>query len=313
MKAGSEYETFIFEAFQRFFPNFTIVKNDKIMGSESGLMREIDVSLRCEVAGTELLYITQAKDHARPADINIVGTFSAVIKDVGASKGFLICAAGFAKTTKDYARTLGIELLTVEDINSNRWTAAIEIPVALVVYDIRFAFHYSLIGTRELDEVVRERGLAPTDLDLVTSFDRGQTFGQFNEQIGSFINNLDIDLKIGHEIAIPADSVRVKMMGCVLPVSEATLSLTPHPRRYLKYVKPDEFLVIKDHLRGLQIPVNFKIPLGSLKADESWEVLPDDSLPVRPAGMSISIEKHPEGTKEFHTDSVAVFPMIEGV
>jgi hypothetical protein len=76
MKAGSEYETFIFETFSRFFPDFKIVKNDKIMGSESARMREIDVSMRGKAAGTNILYIIQAKDHARPADINIIGASS---------------------------------------------------------------------------------------------------------------------------------------------------------------------------------------------------------------------------------------------
>jgi hypothetical protein len=308
MRVGSEYETFIFKAFQRFFPDFKIVKNDKIMGSESGLMREIDVSLRGEVAGADILYITQAKDHSRPADINIIGAFSAVIKDVGASKGFLICAAGFAKTIRDYARTHGIELLTVEDINSNRWKAVVEIPVALIVYDIRFDFHFSTKGTREQVEVIRGSGLAPRDQDVLISLDDGQTFGEINDQIGRFIKNLDIDLKTAHEIAIPVDSVSLKVLGCFLPVSAAKLKLTPVPKRYLKYVKPEEFLVIKDHLRSSQIPVNLKIPLGNLKADESWRPVPDDSLPVRPAGISIDCEINPGGVDEVHTESLAIIP-----
>ena len=36
-------------------------------------MCQIDVSMRAEVAGTEILYIVQAKDHARPADVNMIG------------------------------------------------------------------------------------------------------------------------------------------------------------------------------------------------------------------------------------------------
>lgn len=271
-------------------------------------MREIDVSMRGQVAGTDILYITQAKDHARPADINIIGAFSAVIKDVGASKGFLICAAGFAKTIREYARTLGIELLTVEDINSNRWQAVVEIPVALITYDIRFDFHYSVLGTRELNEVVGGRGLTITQGDVLTSLDYGQTFGHFNEQIKAYMDGLDIDLKMAHELVIPDDRVRLKILGCLLPVSNANVRLTPHLRRYMKYVKPEEFLVIKDHLRDLQIPINFKIQLGNLKLDESWQAVPDDILPVRPAGMSIDCEIHPNGLNEVHTESVAIIP-----
>ena len=308
MKAGSEYEAFVFEAFKRFFPNLKIVKNDRIMGSETGLMREIDVSMRAEVAGTEILYIVQAKDHARPADVNIIGTFSAVIRDVGASKGFLICAAGFAQTIRDYARALGIELLTVEDINSNRWTTVVEIPVARIVYDIRFDLQFSAIGTRELDEALGGRQPSFTHEDVIISLDSGLTFGHLDEQIGPFLNTLNLDLKVAHEIEVPNDRVMLKMLGCPLPISNLKLHLRPRPRRYMKYVKPEEFLVIKDHLRGLQIPVNFKIPVGDLKVDEGWQLVPDNSLPVRPAGMSIDFEINPSGVDEVRTESVVFIP-----
>ncbi len=286
----------------------TVVKNDKIKGSESGLMREIDVSIRGEVVGTDILYITQAKNHARPADVNVIGAFSAVIKDVGASKGFLICAAGFTATTRDYARNLGIELLTLEDINSRRWKAVIEIPVALIKYDIGFNFHYSFTGTRELNEAVGGRALALTQEDVLTSLDYGKTFGHLDEQIRTYMNSQDIDLKIAHEIAIPDDCVRLKILGCLLSASDAKLRLTPRPKRYMKYVKPEEFLVIKDHLRDLQIPINLKVSLGSLIVDESWYAIPDDSLPVRPAGISIDCEINPDGLNEVHTESIVITP-----
>ena len=308
MKAGSEYEAFVFDAFQRFFPKLKVVKNDRILGMETGLMREIDVSMRTEVAGAEILYIVQAKDHSRPADVNMIGTFSAVIRDVGASKGFLICAAGFAQTIRDYARTLGIELLTVEDINSNRWTTAVEIPVARIVYDIRFDLQFSAIGTRELDEALCGRQPSFTHEDVIISLDSGLTFGHLDEQIGPFLNTLNLDLKVGQEVAVPDDRVKLKMFGCPLPISNLKIHLTPRPRRYMKYVKPEEFLVIKDHLRGLQIPVKFKIPVGDLKVDEGWQLVPEDSLPVRPAGWSIDFEINPGRLDDARTESVAFIP-----
>jgi Restriction endonuclease len=106
--------------------------NDKIMGRESGLEREIDVSIRTTVGDEELLYIVQCKDRAkRPADIVILGEFSAVIRDVGAAKGFLICTSGFAKSNYEYAQTLGIELFTVEDMKTDRWKAETQVPFYL--------------------------------------------------------------------------------------------------------------------------------------------------------------------------------------
>jgi hypothetical protein len=196
----------------------------------------------------------------------------------------------------------------VEDINSNRWTAEVEIPVARIVYDIRFDLQFSAIGTRELDQALGGRELSFTHEDVIISLDSGLTFGHLDEQIGPFLNTLNLDLKVAHEIAVPDNCVKLKVLGCPLPISNLKVHLTPRPRRYMKYVKPEEFLVIKDHLRGLQIPVNFKIPVGDLKVDEGWQLLPDDSLPVRPAGLSIDFEINPGGLDEVHTESVVFVP-----
>jgi len=81
----------------------------------------------------QIIYIVQCKDRGkRPANIVILGEFSSVIKDVGATKGFLVCTSGFAKTNYRYARTLGIELLTVEDIKSDRWHTDIQVPLIYI-------------------------------------------------------------------------------------------------------------------------------------------------------------------------------------
>lgn len=303
MKAGREYENFIFEAFKRFFPKFHVVINDKIRGVQSGILREIDVSLRGQVAGTEILYVIQAKDYTRPADINIIGTFSAAIKDVGASKGFLICSAGFAKTVRDYAKSLGIELLSVEDINSDRWTAIIEIPVALIVYQIIYNLQYSVIGTEELAKSISNKGSPMSMGDILFSFDGGRTFAQQGEQIQCLFANLKLDLRDSHHIQIPDDEVRVKILNCLVPASETELHLSPVSKRYLKFVKPEEYLVIKDHLRGVEIPITFRVENLSLKIDESWQAVPENELPVRPAGISMEFEIRPQTLGEIDSSS----------
>src|SRR6266536_4317487 len=115
---------------KRLFPDSTVTLNDRVRGTQSGIDREIDISIRTASAAGELLQIVQCKDRKkRPADINILGEFSSAIKDVVAAKGFLFCTSGFARTNHHYAKTLGIELVTVEDIASDVWPVAIQIPV----------------------------------------------------------------------------------------------------------------------------------------------------------------------------------------
>jgi len=132
MKPGKEYELFVYEKFKDLYKDFIVILNDKIVGRQSNIKREIDVSIKGKVRDIDLLYVIQCKNHSRPANVNIIGEFSSVIKDIGASKGFLICSAGFTKSIYHYAQTLGIELLTVEDINSAAWKAEIEIPIIYI-------------------------------------------------------------------------------------------------------------------------------------------------------------------------------------
>src|SRR6266481_8700672 len=109
-RKGSTYEKFVYEKLRNLFPNSTVTRNDRIPGRQSGIEREIDVSIKTDLDGNEMLYIVQCKDRGkRPADIIILGEFSSVIRDVGAAKGFLVCTSGFAKSNYRYAQSIGIE------------------------------------------------------------------------------------------------------------------------------------------------------------------------------------------------------------
>ncbi|MEP6756673.1 MAG: restriction endonuclease, partial [Chthonomonadales bacterium] len=128
MKKGARYEEFIYERLKQLFGTSNVTLRDKILGLESGILREIDVSIRIPDAAMEVLYIVQCKDWKSKTDIKVLGEFSAVIQDVGASKGLLICSSGFAKTNRRYALTKGIELVTITDIESDSWTVSVTIP-----------------------------------------------------------------------------------------------------------------------------------------------------------------------------------------
>ena len=144
VRKGSTYEKFVYEKFRDLFPNSIVSRNDRIIGQQSGLDREIDIAIKTDFDGREMLYIIQCKDREkRPADIIILGEFSSVIRDVGAAKGFLICTSGFAKSNHKYAQSIGIELITVEDVLSDRWRADVQIPLIYV----KKTLHYTLDGT----------------------------------------------------------------------------------------------------------------------------------------------------------------------
>ena len=67
-------------------PGAEVVYNDSIRGTLSETDRQIDVSIRSQASGSEHLAIVQCRDYKGPLDVNAVGEFDSVIRDVGASK-----------------------------------------------------------------------------------------------------------------------------------------------------------------------------------------------------------------------------------
>ncbi|KKQ34863.1 MAG: hypothetical protein US50_C0034G0004 [Candidatus Nomurabacteria bacterium GW2011_GWB1_37_5] len=292
MKQGKEYEDFVYKIFSEFFKNFSLTQNDRIIGMESGLLREIDVSIRGKIDNINLLFVVQAKDYKNhKSDINVIGNFSSVIRDIGASKGFLVCASGFAKTNSQYARTLGIELLSVEDIESKKWRAVIEIPVIYIDYDINYKINIPLF----LNMCNELKQLNGGNDDLIAhrdkfnfSIDAGNTFLHINDHIVNLIKEKKINFIDKKEIIFTPSLRLLRYPSFEFPGS--SLTIEPKKKFYLKYIIPDEYRGIKDHLNETFIPTTIKISNIPLKLDGSFTLIDQNKIPINPIGFSINIE-----------------------
>jgi len=223
---GSEYEQFVFDKFKRLFADSVVTKNDHIGGHLSGLDREIDVSVRMTVGSEQLLYIAQCKDWKRPADIKVLGEFSAVIQDVRAAKGFLLCTSGFAKSNHQYARTLGIELITVEDIKSDKWTTDAQIPFVYIRKTNNFQVALSITANEALIEKNRDKALL---IQLTTGTpltdDGGATTVRFQDYVKNSIQALAATLIIGVERDICRPTLPIMIADVWVLCSEFSFTL----------------------------------------------------------------------------------------
>lgn len=132
MSKWLDFEKMIAGIYQTLSPNAIVIHNDSILGFDSKIKRQIDVSIRFREAGCDFLIIVQAKTNSKPLDINTVGEFASVIKDVHASKGVLICNTGFTKAAQTFAESVGIELCSAHDAESKDWRTTLRIPIVWI-------------------------------------------------------------------------------------------------------------------------------------------------------------------------------------
>ncbi|NEU08381.1 restriction endonuclease [Flavihumibacter sp. R14] len=154
-KDWQSYEELIHQIYKELEPVADVRMNDQILGLETQKQRQIDISIRSTIAGHEILMIVQAKNHKKPADIKIVGEFDSVIRDIRASKGILICSAGFTKTAKEYAKRLKIDLYTAHDASKVNWQTEIQIPVIKrsLTVEVKIQHHYVVMKPGAMDHM----------------------------------------------------------------------------------------------------------------------------------------------------------------
>lgn len=293
MKQGKEYEIFIYEKFKDYFVDFTVTLNDKIIGKQSNIKREIDVSVKGKVNEIDLLYLVQCKDHSKPADVKIIGEFSSVIKDVKASKGFLICTSGFTKTIHHYAKNLGIELITIEDINSTKWKAEIEIPIIYIWKKLNINYSPQIKVTPELAERNKtEIILTQKDFEFI-SIDNGITAIRLIDYLNHKIESEKIDITKVSSLVLDNPNLSIKFVELWVPVI-FTIGFETGEIFYLKYIKPEEYAQMINHVTKEIMPLKVVVNTLHLKFDDTFiEINKDDSPISSPVLIEVEENLYP--------------------
>ena len=292
MKAGAEYEQFVYEKLKSFFVDACVTKNDRIHGYESELEREIDVSVRLQIRDAEFLYIVQCKDWVSRADIKVLGEFSAVMQDVRAAKGFLLCTAGFAKTNHRYALTKGIELLTIEDIKSDRWKAEVQIPLIYTRKVNNFEVVLDIIPNEALIEKNRDHELVvqlKTSTTLTT--DGGRTTIAFEQHINDGLGRLlSLNHPEGTRMDLSPPGLQIMVADVWVPCKIVVELLKITRLNHLKYLTPTEYSHIRDHVRETILPLHVLLANVGLQLNDTFIELPTGPPPVFP-GLWLEVEE----------------------
>jgi hypothetical protein len=146
-----ELEKTVAAVFRIFHPDAIITHDDRIRGFNSKRDRQIDVSIRKCIPGlSDIIIIVSIKDNGRPATIEKIDSLHGVMLDVRANKGVLICSGGFTTTTVEYARSLGIDLCSIETLEKRDFSKDLRLPVLYRDLELVVQWEASLKGPRGL-------------------------------------------------------------------------------------------------------------------------------------------------------------------
>ncbi|WP_234733441.1 restriction endonuclease [Tellurirhabdus bombi] len=291
---GKEYEEFVFNKLTGLFPELEVTLDDNIVGTQSGVRRQIDISIKGQVSGVDILYLVQCKDYTRRADINKVGELSSVMQDVGASKGFLICSGGFTRTIHQYAQKLGIELWSVEDVNSSQWHVEKKIPVIYIQKQGKSAnVNLQLIPIPEMyDRLEKEThtniSAAIGEAIKEVSLDEGRSSTSLVDYINHILSANNIDFSVTPNLELNDPNLKIRIWGIWTPVS-FKVQFNHEKKYYLKYITPEEYSQIRDHITQEATPLNFLIDNFSIELDDSYVEVDPNEIPIS-NNLSIKLE-----------------------
>lgn len=193
------FEKLVARMLETLSPDASVTYDDSIRGSLSQAARQIDVSIRRSTTDGEQLAIVQCRDYKSLLDVNAIGEFDSVIRDVGASKGIMVSVHGFTETAKTYAGALNIDLLRLVDAEQKIWSEyfgdappsfrqVVKVPTVVThrMLEITFSFHTTRAGAEFRMPYDFHDGLlrhadgrsAGTPLNLIGTLWASETFPQ---------------------------------------------------------------------------------------------------------------------------------------
>ena len=128
-KKWKRFEELVKKVQEEMAPNAIVKLDDRIIGKETGIGRQIDISVRQLVGNYDILVVVDCKDYSTPVDVKDVEAFIGLVKDVQANKGVMVAANSFTKTAKIRGKKSGLAMYTLVDTGEHDWQVLAYIPV----------------------------------------------------------------------------------------------------------------------------------------------------------------------------------------
>lgn len=270
LRDAQNFEIVTKKIYEHLSPDCIVTHDDKIPGKDSGIDRQIDVSIRGKVGTHEILVIVQCKNFkGSRVNVNHIGELHSVMRDVGASKGILVSNAGFTKGAKGLARKQGIDLCSIHDAETKDWKLELKYPV--VWEEITPTFDYNFqVHLNAGDQ------LSTLEYPMISGVNVMQ---EFTDKWNS--NEIALDeIKQTYPIDIPNPTIRL-LDNRDVPVENIQASISLERKYYFTYI--DQLPTTKALKNESESSTNFVIPIKDLvEIDRNELVFIEniDNLPV---------------------------------
>lgn len=248
-------------------PNSIVKHDDKIYGHITERNRQIDVSIRTNIGGHEILVIVDAKDKSRAPTVETIGKLAEIMRDVSAHKGVIICRKKPSDKNIKYATKRGIDICTAIDTNDHKWTEHIKIPLVV-------NFEEYQIDLDEMHVTVNSPKLHIDHLNKwLISEDNGKTFKFIREFVLDFI--LKKNLISGNFIFKPKKQLYIchgqevgkELIWCKISF---IIAVKIHKKKLFRFASPREYQALRNHSNGKEGIAKIQFAIPHFSNESQW-------------------------------------------
>lgn len=277
MQKWKRFEILAKEIQEKLFPLAEVKHNERIKGKLSGVLRQVDISMRTHVDNKELFTAIECKDYNRPVDVKDVETFLGLVKDVGAHKGAMVSYFGFTSAAKRVAEKSGLDLFRLIDVESIDWPVYLSAPV---VCDFRGVKRYNFKFSNQPIVNTFIKQFEPNLIDIYDS--EGHYIGKTGDYFRERWNAGELSDEIGYHSEEIID-LNIKIDDCIYPLL-GKYNYEVNRRLFLGYVPIHNCKGYNDVLTGDVLTSS--LTLGEIDfsaVENSWKIIESfDSIAITP-------------------------------
>lgn len=262
------YEQLAETIYRKLDPAAVVKHDDSIYGYDTEEHRQIDVSIRSKVAGHDILVIVQARDWKRAPNVNNVGEFADVVRDVRAHKGVMICRKPPGKNAAILAKKRNIEMCSAFDVNDHKWSEEIAVPV--VVSLVEGELHPDFTFAQESGGVTI--GFPFNTSQFFVSIDSGRTSSTLLDYMNNHVVRSGLIESGTREFVVENDDLCLLLNKTEwVPLPHLLITAVTRVRKLFRHCKASEYLALKNYSTGELTVAQLKLELPPFNNSNAWQ------------------------------------------